>query len=175
MEQYERVIELDPAADKARYQLIGALEAMSEADQAVTLYGRRVAASPGDVREHRFLARACLAARSYDEARDVIDAGLGLHPDDAALIESRGDLHAAAGEADAALADWSRALELDPDNLSPLYARAFLLERQGRTHDAIDAWRGILEWSKARGNTLDTEWPIRELARLHAHPTPAGG
>jgi tetratricopeptide (TPR) repeat protein len=62
-EQYQRAIALDPDADKPRYQLIGAQAALGEAEAAIALYTRRLADSPTQVREHRLLARAYLAAR----------------------------------------------------------------------------------------------------------------
>jgi tetratricopeptide (TPR) repeat protein len=64
-EQYQRAIELDPDADKPRYQLIVAQAALGEPEEAIARYTRRLAGSPNDVREHRFLARAYLAARDY--------------------------------------------------------------------------------------------------------------
>jgi hypothetical protein len=41
-----------------------------------------------------------------------------------------------------------------------------LLEREGRIPEAIEAWQSILDWSRARDNKLDMEWPVRELERL---------
>jgi len=65
IEQYERAIALDPGADKVRYQWIGAKAALFEPEDAITLYRQRVAASPRDVRELRFLAHAYLAAKDF--------------------------------------------------------------------------------------------------------------
>ena len=76
IEQYERAIALDPGADKVRYQWIGAKAALFEPEDAITLYRQRVAASPRDVRELRFLAHAYLAAKDFDAAKGVIDTGL---------------------------------------------------------------------------------------------------
>lgn len=70
------------------------------------LYTRRLADSPTDVREYRFLARAYLAARDYSEAGRVIAAGLALAPDDQLLLEARGEVRAATGDPEGALADW---------------------------------------------------------------------
>ena len=129
-EQYQRAIELDPDADKPRYQLIWAQAALGEPEEAIALYTRRLADSPTDVREHRFLARAYLAARDHADAGSVIAAGLVLDPDDQLLLEARGEVRAATGDPEGALADWRRAV--DPEgNLGPVYSSAFLLERLG--------------------------------------------
>lgn len=167
VEQYQRAIELDPDADKPRYQLIGAQAALGEPEEAIALYTRRLADSPTDLREHRFLARAYLAARDYAEAGRVIAAGLALHPDDRLLLEARGEARAATGDPEGALADWRRAV--DPaGNLGPVYSSAFLLERLGRLQEAAAAWQYIIDWCDAHGAPLTAEWPRRELARLRA-------
>jgi tetratricopeptide (TPR) repeat protein len=119
------------------------------------------------VREYRFLASAYLAAHEHEQARKVIEAGLEVAPDDRMLIADRGDVKAGIGDPEGALADWRRALELDGGDIGPLYSSAFLLECEGRLHEATEAWRSILEWNQSRGFALEAEWPKRELERLN--------
>jgi tetratricopeptide (TPR) repeat protein len=165
---YERAIELDPDDDKPHYQLIGACAGLREPEHAVALYERRLEAEPKAVREHRFLAQAYLAARAYARALDVVAAGLALSPDDAALIAARGEAKAGLGEVEGALADWRRALQLEPEDIGALYSSAFLLERERRLEESAEAWQAIIGWNDARELTLESEWPRRELARLRA-------
>jgi tetratricopeptide (TPR) repeat protein len=164
--QYERAIELDPSLDKVRYQLISARAGLREPEREVDVYEKRLAAAPDDVREHRLLACAYLAAGAYGKAREVAERGLSLAPEDPILMYDRGEARSKTGDPDGALADWRRALSIEPEDIGPLYMSAFLLEREGRIAEAIEAWRSIIEWSHARGNELDTEWPKRELGRL---------
>lgn len=89
MAQYERAIKLDPDADKPHYQHIWVQAALRETEPAIALYSERLARSPTDVREHRFLANAYLAARDYQKAARVVDAGLALAPDDPMLLDVR--------------------------------------------------------------------------------------
>ena len=166
IEQYERAIALDPGADKVRYQWIGAKASLSEADDAVTLHRERAAASPGDVRELRLLASACLAAREFDAAKGVIDTGLAVAPDDPGLLYDRGEVSVHGGDPDGALADWRRAHELDPEDFGPVYASAFLLEREGRLAEAAEAWRHIIGFATERGWELTAAWPRQELQRV---------
>jgi tetratricopeptide (TPR) repeat protein len=168
VKQYELAVELDQSFDKARYQLIGARAGLREPHQEVAVYEQRLAAAPGDVREHRFLATAYLAAGSYEKARAVAERGLALAPDDWMLTYCRGEARAGLGDPDGALADWRQALSLEPEDIGALYMSAFLLEREGRIPEAIAAWTSIIEWSGARGNELDTRWPKREIARLES-------
>lgn len=163
---YERAIELDPDADAPRYQLISARAGLLEPERAVAFCEERLATSPDSVREHRFLAAAYLLSRDWSKAQATVDAGLALSPEDSKLIADRGEVKAARGDPEGALADWRRALELDPGAIGPLYSSAFLLEREGRRADAAEAWRAIVDWCEARGFAADAEWPKRELARL---------
>jgi tetratricopeptide (TPR) repeat protein len=164
--EYERAIELDPGGTKAHYQLIGARAGLLEPEIAIAIYEQRLAGSPNDLDAHRLLATAYLAARQYGSAQRVVERGLALAPNDAVLMESRGNVRAGTADPDGALEDWRRALELNPENLSSVYSSAFLLERQGRLGEAIKAWHFIIDWSDARGYSLDTEWPRQEVERL---------
>jgi tetratricopeptide (TPR) repeat protein len=166
VELYERAIELDPDYDKPHCQLISARAGLQEPHLPVAVYERRLTESPGEVREHRFLANAYLRAHDYRRARDVVDAALELAPRDATLLALRGEAKAGLADPEGALADWQRALELDPEDAGPLYSSAFLLEREGRPEAAADAWRSIIEWNDSRGYTLQSEWPRQELERL---------
>jgi Tfp pilus assembly protein PilF len=164
--EYERAVAADPDQDKARYQLIAARAAAYGGYDSVVEHRRRLAASPDDVREHRFLAAAYLADHDYRRASEVVDAGLRLAPRDRRLIELRGDARAGLGDSQGALADWRLAVELDDADISPLYSTAFLLERLDRTAEAVAVWRTIEAWSRSRGNIADTHWPLRKIHRL---------
>ncbi|HEX7996722.1 MAG TPA: hypothetical protein VF506_22620 [Streptosporangiaceae bacterium] len=116
LEQYEHALALEPEADKVRYHRMSAQAALGHIDEEVRDYTAQVAAAPDDIRPYRYLARACLVARQYDKAGNAIDAGLALANQDRVLIECRGDLRAATGDPEAALADWRHALDLDPED-----------------------------------------------------------
>jgi tetratricopeptide (TPR) repeat protein len=166
VELYEQAIELDPDFDKPHLQLIAARAALEEPMLCVEIYEERVANSPGDAREYRFLAKAYLTAHAYEPAYEIVEAGLALAPNDAALVALRGEAKAGLGDPEGALADWRRAVELEPEDIGALYSSAFLLERQGRIEEAITAWHSILAWCEGRGQDLEAEWPRRELDRL---------
>lgn len=163
---YERAIELDPSDDKPHYQLIAARAGLREPEVATAAYVQRLAESPSGVREHRFLAQAYLAAHDYTRALAIVEAGLELAPEDAALIAARGEAKAGLGDVEGALADWRLALELEPEDIGALYSSAFLLRREGRLDESASAWQAIIDWCEVRGLSLEVEWPKRELERL---------
>jgi len=166
IEQYQRSIDLGPGDDQVRYMWIGAKATLDEADDAITRYRERVAAAPGDVRELRFLACAYLSAKDFDAAKGVIDTGLALAPDDPGLTSDRGEVKVHEGDVDGALSDWRRAHDLDPENFAPVYSSAFLLEREGRLAEAVEAWRHILDDATEHGWELTAAWPRQEIQRL---------
>jgi tetratricopeptide (TPR) repeat protein len=163
---YERAIELDPDDDKPHYHLIGARAGLREPERAVGLYEQRLAASPESPREYRFLGHAYLTAHAYTRALETAETGLALAADDAVLVAVRGEAKAGLDDVEGALADWRHALELDPEDIGALYSSAFLLERQDRLDESAAAWQAIIDWNDVRGQTLETEWPKRELERL---------
>jgi tetratricopeptide (TPR) repeat protein len=171
--RYRRAVELDPDFDKAWYQLIHALAALGDSDEMIALHQRRLAEAPQELREYRFLAEAHLVAGRSAEAREVIDAGLRLAPDDRMLLSQRGEAKASTSDPDGALADWHHALDLDNSDIGPLFSAAYLLEREGRSDEAIQAWQSILTWHEQHGDQLGAEFPQHELARVSQHRTHA--
>jgi tetratricopeptide (TPR) repeat protein len=65
---YERAIELDPAAEKTRFQLISAQAALGRQDQEIARYEGTT--------QHRLLACAYLQARDHDAVLRTVAAGL---------------------------------------------------------------------------------------------------
>ena len=165
---YERSLEADPSAEnKAHHQLIHAYGRLDQRQLAVDRYKARLADAPDEVAWYRYLVQAYLSAAEYEEAGEVIGAGLKLDPDDSFLLESKGSILASRGRPDEALAVWLQAFELNPNqSISPRYSRVFLLERLGRLAEAAQEWEAIISWLRERNYDVQTEWPKRELARL---------
>ena len=90
VKQYERAIELDPGFDKPRYQLISARAGLQESELPIAEYEKELESAPEQIRWHRLLASAYLSAHDYERAREVIDRGLTLEPDDPMLGEQPG-------------------------------------------------------------------------------------
>src|SRR5262249_1481160 len=116
---YERAIDLDPGRDKPHYQLIFAYSALHESDRVIELYKRRLAASPDQIREYRFLANAYLRSGALDEAGKVIAAGRKLEPDDNMLLATEAELLDGSGRREEALAVWRALKQRDPPHPRP--------------------------------------------------------
>jgi tetratricopeptide (TPR) repeat protein len=165
---YEQAIELDPGWDKPHYQLIFARSALHESERVIELYKKRLAASPGQIREYRFLAGAYLRSGALDEAGKVIAACRKLEPDDDTLLAAEAELLDASGHREEALALWRALKQRDPEDLSPYFMSAFTLEALGRYPEAAAEWRYIIGWLEAHHDTVRTAWPKEMLAEIEA-------
>jgi cytochrome c-type biogenesis protein CcmH/NrfG len=165
---YERAAELDPDWDKPHYQLILARSALHEGERAVDLYKKRLADSPGQIREYRFLASAYLRSGALDEASNVIAAGRKLEPDDDILLGLDAEVLDASGHREEALAAWRTLKQRDPEDLSPYYMSAFALEALGQYESAAAEWRYIIAWLEAHDDTVHTIWPQEMLEGIEA-------
>ncbi|WP_101067800.1 M48 family metalloprotease [Roseovarius salinarum] len=97
-----------------------------------------------------------------DRALPAIDAAIAQRPDDAFLLELKGQILMESRRFDAAAAAYGRAVELAPDNALILGAHGRALLAQGRTGKALQ----VLERARAR----DGQDPrvLRDLAVAHA-------
>lgn len=102
-----RAVQSDVAAAQAAL-------AGSRLEEARDHFGRAVKASPDSGFLHRDLADVERRLGNGDRARTLIDRALVLDPQDARAYAMRGELQEAAGETEAAMADYRRALALDP-------------------------------------------------------------
>ncbi len=165
---YERAIELNPGWDKPHYQLIFARSALHESERVIDLYKKRLAASPDQIREYRFLAGAYLSNGALEEAGKVIAAGRKLEPDDDMLLAAEAELLDASGRREEALAAWRTLKQRDPENLSPYFMSAFTLEALGRYQEAAAEWRYIIGWLEAHDDIVHTTWPKEMLEGIEA-------
>ncbi|HEY5989863.1 MAG TPA: hypothetical protein VIV12_26295 [Streptosporangiaceae bacterium] len=165
---YERAIELDPGWDKPHYQLIFARSALHESEGVIELYKKRVAASPNQIREYRFLAGAYLRSGALEEAGKVIAAGRKLAPRDDMLLAVEAELLDASGRREEALAAWRTLKHRNPEDLSPYFMSAFALEALGRYREAAAEWRHIIGGLEAHDDTVHTTWPKEMLEGIEA-------
>jgi tetratricopeptide (TPR) repeat protein len=167
---YQQAIDVDPDWAKPRFQQIGALSALQDASEVIPRYEARLAESPGDAIAYQLLALAYRYDHDHAGAARIIAAGLERFPGDPGLIEQQGDLYAATGRPEDALAWWRRAARAAPDDygISMHYSAAFLLERLGRLAGAADEWRFIVGWCEEHDALIEAQWPRYELQRIEA-------
>jgi len=167
---YQRAIDADPGWAKPRFQQIGALSALKDVYEVIPRYEAWLAEHPEDATAYQLLAAAYQYDHDHPNAARIITAGLDRFPGDPGLIEQRGDLYAATGRYDDALAWWRRAAQAAPDDygISMHYSAAFLLERLGRLAEAADEWRFIIGWCEEHDATIEATWPRQMLQGIEA-------
>ena len=78
-------------------------------------------------------AQAAFDRQDYPAAEQFCSEQLSLHPDDFEMLMLRGRSHAMLGRHDSAVADFSRAAELAPNDPEPLYRRQLSYRELGQS------------------------------------------
>ncbi len=134
---YDKAISLDPKGPYLRLLRAQLLESMARYDEALADYAK---AAEYDSGRDRVLKRgAALKAWSvllmklgrYEEAITVVNKGIAMDKSDDELIKLRGDNYAALKKYDAAIKDYSRAIELGPSISGAVFVA------RGRAYHAI--------------------------------------
>ncbi|KAK7880379.1 hypothetical protein WMY93_032990 [Mugilogobius chulae] len=103
-------------------------------------------------KNHRWASAECL----YSEALSLCP--LSFSSDRAVLFSNRGAARVHLGEKDRAIADCSKALELNPDYVKALLRRAELYEQTDKLDEALDDYNKVLQRepgnSQARGGAV---------------------
>lgn len=113
--------------------------------------------SPKPECAHLIQASDFMQAGDYQNAANHIAFELEKNPNNPDAYALRGDLNQRQGELDAAIADYSQAIRLNPGDATSLSARAYILARLDR--DVEQAFADVnraLEILPGRGDYLDT-------------------
>jgi Flp pilus assembly protein TadD len=100
---------------------------------------------PDDSRAWRRLGDLLSEEGRFEEARTALSRGVELAPGDAGLRSSLGRVYEDAGDTTSALAEYGRALSLDPGCSEALNQKALLLSHSGRVGEAVKLLRAGLE------------------------------
>ncbi|HEY2396144.1 MAG TPA: hypothetical protein VGH81_09240 [Rudaea sp.] len=152
-----------PAADRAYRRILQAHPASADAwiglgllardaggrDAVLPFLGKAVSAAPDDADARMHYARALQEREDFEAATIHWRAACALRPDDGVAWESLGIAEQAAGNTEAAVAAYRRALEIDPTParraklataISPIPAsRAAIAVERARMHAVLDA------------------------------------
>jgi aspartyl/asparaginyl beta-hydroxylase (cupin superfamily)/Tfp pilus assembly protein PilF len=113
--------------------------------QASRLFLDILQEDPTHARAAYYLAMTAFTAGNLDDARRYIEQAMAGTPPTAIVDASGGQILAACGEVDAAVAAYERALAKDPDFLPARLDAGQLLESQGRTLEANQHFRTALQ------------------------------
>ena len=129
-----------------------ALLGKRQLEQAREAFEQVLAIKPGHQEAALGLVRADLAGGNLEEGQNKLGRLLGQHPDNVTALILRAELARQSGAQDRALADFDRALELQPANLQALLGRVAIHLAQ-RQFDLADKDLSALE-EKAPGSPI---------------------
>lgn len=108
----------------------------------------------------------------YRAALAVVKRRVRSHPGDAQWRNDSGVLHSLLGERDEAISDWTSAIALDPDGLTPYLSLGSLYSSLNRREEALD----VYQRAAARRHTKESAGILRQIlderSKLLAKPRP---
>ena len=116
-----------------------------EIEQASAAFAEAAELAPQWSRPVANHAIAMIHQRHYDEAERLLQRAAALDANDFVVSQGRGMLHLARGEAEPAIAQFTRSLELDPNNNFSLLQRSSANRQAGRIDAALADLDAVLE------------------------------
>jgi tetratricopeptide (TPR) repeat protein len=115
------------------------------------------------------LAEAYRKEAMYAEALELLDLGLGQHPNYVPALIVQGRCHLDTGADAAAQAAFLRVADLDPENVIALKGLAEIAERAGRFHDAASRLERLLAFDR---NNDEARALLERVRAMLATPSP---
>jgi len=167
---YTRILDVDRGNRQASYERANLLFGLGRLSVAVDALREALRLDPSKSRDVVQKAEQLRRDGHPNEAVPLFHAILEIAPDDPRAILGLGDTFIDLGDADAAEAQFTRALGKDPQNAPILFRKGELLERKGRWGAAIQYYnRAIaLRWN------YPEPWLVKgEILLNHDRPTEA--
>ncbi len=141
----EEILRLDPEDSSTRKNLAFVHLRMGDRARARALYEEVTRLDPGDADALGLWGGLLTEDGRPREAIEVLARATQLAPHDAELVVLLGRARDDAGDASGALADYDRALAIDPGATSAVIQRGILLRKLGRVDEAVRTLRAGLE------------------------------
>jgi tetratricopeptide (TPR) repeat protein len=145
MQDLQRAAALDSFDSSLQMRLAKRAMENSQPEKAEAAWKRAIEIDPANPAPREGLLRFLLDQDRFDEAYDLTEASLKYVPKDANLLIDRGLLALRRGQADDAIASWSKALALDPNQVLAHFYLAGELDREGKAQAAASHYQAFLE------------------------------
>ncbi len=164
--EFSNAAQIDPKDAEVRFLLGQVAEKLSDVRSAVGQYQSAIYLDPKDAPARAALARIYLYAGLPDKAMEVVEPGLANEPDNPQLLTARGAARAQLRDAQGALKDAQRAVQLAPSDEYAIAVLASLYRQQSQVPEAIAITQtGLKQEPKSVG--LHTILADLELAQNH--------
>jgi tetratricopeptide (TPR) repeat protein len=144
---------------------------LGKMDQALADFNRVLALNPKDLEGYINRGRVYLIKGDFGRAISEYDQALKLNPKYLRAYIHRGLVYYQQGDWDRAFADLNRALELDPKDAEALYHQADLLDKAGKSKEAVAAYQSFLTYASPQGGD---RYVRRARERITALEHPVG-
>ncbi len=118
-----------------------------------------LAKNPKDFYCHINLLIAYLYAQDNEKALEIFLNAEKQFPEQALLYTYGGDIYKRLHMWEQAFECWNKALELDAEITSPMWAKAMCYEELGDFQNAYQTWLDIIAWLEARGYEEELQEP----------------
>ena len=136
IDDYEKVLQLDPRSDKARLGLADRYRKVRRLDEANALYLALLESGNHDADVYLGLGQTTLELGDEVKAVEYLDRGLELAPKKMQPLIERAKIDLRHGKFLTALGFLDRAREIDSTEIEVHYLRGLVLSRQGRKAEA---------------------------------------
>ena len=170
LQSYARILDADRGNARATYERANLLFGLGRLLDAVDALRDALRLEPSKSRDVVPKAEQLRRDGHPTEAIRLFQAVLEITPDDPRAILGLGDAFIDLGDADAAEAQFTRALGKDPQNAPILFRKGELLERKGRWGAAVQYHNRAIA---LRWNYPDPWLAKGEILLNHARPTEA--
>ncbi|ASQ44587.1 tetratricopeptide repeat protein [Legionella clemsonensis] len=137
-------------------------------EKAISIYTKLLLEKPHNLNLWLRVAQIELHIKNYPLAINAYKHAIRIKPNDPKLHKALSEVYAEANQPKEALTEINKAVELSPDNVSYLLARAKIANWNKESAVALDSQQRILQLSKTRKLNIKTEDILIEIARLHA-------
>lgn len=134
--RFQEVVQVAPEHAGALYWAGHALEKKGKLVEADDMYRRAILVDPTYGRAFAALGMMYLNQRAEEAARQVLEQGAYLNPEDPAIHHNLGLVYLNQGKADQAIGELTRSLELDPDDANAAFNLANALVQKQRYKEA---------------------------------------
>jgi len=136
LQSVEKAATINPFDSSLALKLARKRAETGHVEGAVRAYKQAIAANPGDLVPRNAFLKYLVENRRYEEADGVAQAALARWPNDPDLLMNRGILSASLGRNSEAVANWQRALAVDP---SQIFAHLYLANELDREQNPAEA------------------------------------
>ena len=144
-EDFDRVLRLQPDLDEAYISRAAAKEGLQKYEEAIEDYTRALSSDKASTRVYFLRAQARAKSGDRSGAERDFERGLSSEPTDEPSWIARG-LAKQQRDVDGALADFERALQINPRSFEALENKAAALDRLGKERESLKVAQQVVEF-----------------------------